>query len=99
MKEAYCKWLLGQDIKRHKRSKKAVRRVLSERRCRRHFSISEGNQNVQKLADRNFDQFYFSLFQWLLEGINNKTQVMKRNAYGFRRFDHFKAKVLANIKY
>ncbi|WP_336825752.1 transposase, partial [Sporosarcina sp. USHLN248] len=34
-----------------------------------------------------------------LEGINNKTKVMKRNAYGFRRFDHFKAKILLNIRY
>ena len=24
---------------------------------------------------------------------------MKRNAYGFRRFDHFKAKILLNIRY
>ncbi|MDD1505967.1 transposase, partial [Lysinibacillus sp. CNPSo 3705] len=30
---------------------------------------------------------------------NNKTKAMKRNAYGFRRFDHFRAKILLNLKY
>ncbi|RND00744.1 transposase, partial [Lysinibacillus halotolerans] len=31
-----------------------------------------------------------------LEGINNKSKVLKRNAYGFRSYEHFKAKILLN---
>lgn len=45
------------------------------------------------------NSFSFGYSNGFLEGINNKTKVMKRNAYGFRRFDHFKAKILLNLKY
>jgi transposase len=45
------------------------------------------------------NSFSFKYSNGFLEGINNKTKVMKRNAYGFRRFDHFKAEILLNIKY
>lgn len=43
--------------------------------------------------------FSFGYSNGFLEGINNKTKVMKRNTYGFRRFDHFRAKILLNLKY
>ena len=45
------------------------------------------------------NSFSFGYSNGFLEGINNKTKVMKRNAYGFRRFDHFRAKILLNLKY
>ena len=35
----------------------------------------------------------------LLEGINNTSKVFKRNAYGFRKYGHFKAKVLLSRVY
>lgn len=34
------------------------------------------------------NSFSFGYSNDFLEGITNKTKVMKRNAYGFRRFDH-----------
>ncbi|MFB9220583.1 transposase [Kurthia sibirica] len=34
-----------------------------------------------------------------LEGINNKTKVMKRHAYGYKRFDRLRAKILLTLKY
>ncbi|WP_211237433.1 transposase, partial [Paucisalibacillus globulus] len=34
-----------------------------------------------------------------LEGINNTTKVLKRNAYGFRNFKRFRAKILLNRQY
>ena len=45
------------------------------------------------------NSFNFGYSNGFLEGINNKTKVMKRNAYDFRRFDHFRAKILLNLKY
>ena len=32
-------------------------------------------------------------------GINNTSKVVKRNAYGFKKYEHFKAKVLLSRKY
>ncbi|WP_139193806.1 transposase, partial [Anaerobacillus alkalidiazotrophicus] len=34
-----------------------------------------------------------------LEGINNSTKVLKRNAFGFRNFDRFRAKILLSHQY
>ncbi len=45
------------------------------------------------------NSFSFGYSNGFLEGINNKTKVMKRNAYGFRRFVHFRAKILLNLKH
>jgi len=48
---------------------------------------------------RNNSGTAFHYSAGFLEGINIKTKVMKRNAYGFKRFDHARAKILLNIKY
>ncbi|TDR31614.1 transposase, partial [Kurthia zopfii] len=45
------------------------------------------------------NSFAFGYSNGFLEGINNKTKVMKRNAYGYKRFDRFRAKILLAIKY
>ena len=42
------------------------------------------------------NSFSFGYSNGFLEGINNKSKVFKRNAYGFRKFEHFKAKILLN---
>ncbi|WP_343783992.1 transposase, partial [Alkalibacillus silvisoli] len=34
-----------------------------------------------------------------IEGINNQTKVIKRQAFGFRRFDRLRRKVLLHHKY
>ncbi|SDB86607.1 Transposase, partial [Pelagirhabdus alkalitolerans] len=34
-----------------------------------------------------------------VEGINNQTKVIKRNAFGFGRFDRFRLKVLLYHQY
>ena len=45
------------------------------------------------------NSFSFGYSNGFLEGINNKSKVFKRNAYGFRKFEHFKAKILLNHVY
>ena len=47
-------------------------------------------QNWQKEI---MNSFAFSLHNGYVEGINNQTKVIKRNAFGFKRFDRFRAKV------
>lgn len=45
------------------------------------------------------NSFAFNLNNGYVEGINNQTKVIKRNAFGFRRFDRFRLKVLLHHQY
>jgi len=45
------------------------------------------------------NSYVFGYSNGFLEGINNTSKVIKRNAYGFRKYEHFKAKVLLNRVY
>ena len=40
------------------------------------------------------NSYIFGYSNGFLEGINNTSKVIKRNAYGFRKYEHFKAKIL-----
>ena len=53
-------------------------------------------QNWQKEI---MNSFAFNLNNGYVEGINNQTKVIKRNAFGFRRFDRFRLKVLLHHQY
>jgi len=45
------------------------------------------------------NSFVFDYSNGFLEGINNLTKVMKRNAFGYRRFDRFRSKVLMHHQF
>jgi len=45
------------------------------------------------------NSFAYNFSNGFLEGINNLTKVMKRNAFGFRSFMRFRAKILLTHKY
>ena len=45
------------------------------------------------------NSYAFGYSNGFLEGINNTSKVIKRNAYGFRKYEHFKAKILLNYVY
>ncbi|WP_228550222.1 transposase [Salinibacillus xinjiangensis] len=53
-------------------------------------------QNWQKQI---MNSFGFDLHNGSVEGINNQTKVMKRNAFGLKRFDRFSLKVLLHHQY
>ena len=40
------------------------------------------------------NSYVFGYSNVFLEGKNNTSKVLKRNAYSFRKYEHFKAKVL-----
>src|SRR5699024_6674881 len=44
-------------------------------------------------------RFAFDLHNGYIEGINNQTKVIKRNAFGCRRFDRFRLRVLLHHQY
>lgn len=53
-------------------------------------------QNWQKEI---MNSFGFHLHNGYIEGINNQTKVLKRNAFGFRRFNRFRSKILLYHQY
>lgn len=100
LKEAYCEWFdwakKTDDVAEVKLRLEAFYRLVEEARVPAFLKAIQTFKNWQVEI---LNSFVFSYSNGFLEGINNKTKVMKRNAYGFRRFDHFKAKILLNVKY
>jgi transposase len=45
------------------------------------------------------NSFVYQYSNGFLEGINNSTKVLKRNAFGFRSFERFRAKILLTHQY
>src|SRR5690606_40964295 len=53
-------------------------------------------QNWQKEI---LNSFAYNLHNGYIEGINNQTKVIKRNAFGYKRFDRFRLRVLLYHQY
>ena len=49
---------------------------------------------LQNWQTEILNSFVYGYSNGFLEGINNSTKVLKRNAYGFRNFSRFRAKIL-----
>ncbi len=45
------------------------------------------------------NSFGYDLHNGFIEGLNNQTKVIKRNAFGFKRFDRFRLRVLLHHQY
>ncbi|MFB4170156.1 ISL3 family transposase [Virgibacillus sp. JSM 102003] len=56
-------------------------------------------ETLQNWQKQIMNSFAFDLHNGYIEGINNQTKVIKRNAFGFRRFDRFRLKVLLHHQY
>ena len=100
LKEAYCAWFdqskQTKDLGVIKKGLEGFYRQVEEANIPAFLKAIKTLQNWQTEV---LNSFAFGYSNGFLEGINNKTKVMKRNAYGFRRFDHFRAKILLTMKY
>jgi len=100
LKEAYCEWFdwakTTKDVAKVKRKLQDFYRKVEEANIPAFLKAIRILKNWQVEI---LNSFIFNYSNGFWEGINNKTKVMKRIAYGFRRFDHARAKVLLNIKY
>jgi len=70
------------------RGEEKVRSLLLEGRRSANPSVFKAIRTLKNWQVEVLNSFVFNYSNGFLEGINNKTKVMKRNAYGFRRFDH-----------
>ena len=67
------------------------------------FPISEGLRRIirtfTKLLPHIENTFYYPKYtNGPIEGLNNKIKVLKRNAYGYRNYTHFKARIFLMMK-
>lgn len=64
--------------------------------------IPEFLTNIQTLKNWQVEilnSFVYGYSNGFLEGINNHTKVIKRNAFGFKNFKRFRARILLSQKY
>ncbi|MGY3725572.1 transposase, partial [Granulicatella balaenopterae] len=68
----------------------------------KHSPISKGLRRLirtfTKLLPYIENTFNYPYTNGPIEGLNNKIKVLKRNAYGYRNFEHFKARIFLMMK-
>lgn len=100
LKEAYCEWFdwakTTDDVVEVKKRLQDFYRKVEKAQIP---AFLKAIQTLKNWQVEILNSFSFKYSNGFLEGINNKTKVMKRNAYCFKRFNHFRAKILLNIKF
>lgn len=102
LKELFCRWfdeakLNGEEnILQTKNDLYALYKAIEEAGIPEFQKAAQTFKNWQIEILNSFSYNYSNGF---LEGINNLTKVMKRNAFGFRSFMRFRAKILLTHKY
>lgn len=100
LKEAYKQWFTQakeeNNIQKIKDGLEAFYRKVEEANIP---SFIKRIQTLKNWQVEILNSFVFDYSNGFLEGINNKTKVLKRNAYGFRKYEHFKAKILLGHMY
>jgi hypothetical protein len=61
--------------------------------------VNEGFEDLSELATEIINSFAFSYSNDFLEGLNNLTKIIKRNAFGFRSFEQTREKILLIHQY
>ncbi|MUV38035.1 ATP-dependent protease [Lentibacillus sp. JNUCC-1] len=56
-------------------------------------------ETLQNWQKEIINSFAFDLNNGYIEGLNNQTKVIKRNAFGFQRFDRFRMRILLHHQY
>jgi transposase len=100
LKEIYRQWF--QQAKKEKNVQKIKKGLEAFYRKVDEANIPVFMKRVQTLKNWQteiLNSFVFPYSNGFLEGINNKSKVLKRNAYGFHKYEHFKAKILLGFKY
>lgn len=102
LKEQFAKWFETakvngiEQIEETKQLLKAFYEAVKEARIPEFERTMKTLQNWQTEI---LNSFAFPYSNGFVEGLNNLTKVIKRNAFGFRRFDRLRAKVLLFHQY
>lgn len=102
LKEAYCRWfdeaktLGSSDLITIKEKLYDFYKLVKSSGVEEFEKAIETFQNWQKEI---LNSFAYNLHNGYIEGINNQTKVIKRNAFGYKRFDRFRLRVLLYHQY
>ena len=62
------------------------------------FKLQKVQRTLRQHKDEILCSFKYHLSNGPIEGTNNKIKVIKRTAYGFRNFYHFRIRILIALK-
>ncbi|MGE6259445.1 ISL3 family transposase [Heyndrickxia sporothermodurans] len=102
LKELFCRWFdkAKQNGENHiLQTKNALYRFYEEVDKEGIPEFTRAAQTLKNWQIEILNSFSYNFSNGFLEGINNLTKVIKRNAFGFRSFQRFRAKILLTHKY
>lgn len=102
LKEAYCVWFQASKKRDPEEILKTKKALLEFYRLVEQAGIPEFQKALGTFRNWQteiLNSFSFNYSNGFLEGINNLTKVIKRNAFGFQNFERARAKILLTHKY
>lgn len=82
----------------HNSDEAALKALLSQNRAMLPKKLQKVQNTLRRHQDEIVNSFRCHLTNGPIEGTNNKIKVIKRTAYGFRNFFHFRIRILLSLK-
>ncbi|RPJ97166.1 ISL3 family transposase [Rummeliibacillus sp. TYF005] len=102
LKEHFYRWFEAAKVngkEKMKQTKKGLQRFYKKVERSRIPEFIRTIQTFKNWETEILNSFSFGYSNGFVEGLNNLTKVLKRNAFGFRRFDRLRAKILLTHQY
>lgn len=102
LKEAFCEWFKQAKVNGHKKIGETKKGLKHFYKLVEESGIPEFRKNIKTIKNWQteiLNSFVYGYSNGFLEGINNHTKVIKRNAFGFRNFKRSRARILLSHKY
>jgi transposase len=102
LKETYQVWFSNAKEKGSKQISEVKEELIEFYKKVESSGINEMKSAIKTLQNWQteiLNSFVYGYSNGFLEGINNSTKVLKRNAFGYRSFERFRAKILLTHQY
>jgi len=102
LKEKFCQWFETAKVNGAEHIQDTLEQLNTFYREVEEANLTEFKRSANTLKNWQteiLNSFVFGYSNGFVEGLNNLTKVIKRNAYGFRRFDRLRAKILLMHQY
>lgn len=102
LKSHFYRWFEAAKVngkEKMKQTKKGLKRFYKKVERSRIPEFIRTIQTFKNWETEILNSFSFGYSNGFVEGLNNLTKVLKRNAFGFRRFDRLRAKILLTHQY
>lgn len=102
LKEEFCQWLKQAKQNGCEKVAQSKEKLYEYYALVEKSGLPEFKKSIQTLKNWQIEilnSFVYDLSNGFLEGINNHTKVIKRNAFGFRNFRRSRARILLSHKY